>query len=213
MNNFNNMNLFNNMNMNNLINENNNMNQMMGNEGNINNQNMNNFMLNLIDQNIQMANQIAINNNILKMIIENPSSFNNLNNLFNENNQNLFGNNQIPFINFNINEMNKNSIQFINNVDFFPGKSNNKNNILFENTNGFKTNMIVPIDVKMSELFSAFFRKIKLMGYNVNKLEEFVFLFNGCIISLNEQRTISEYGLVERVNKIVFFEKNNIIGG
>ena len=38
-------------------------------------------MLALIEQNIQMANQIALNNNILKMIIENPQSVSESDNL------------------------------------------------------------------------------------------------------------------------------------
>ena len=84
---------------NNFINMNNNMIQMIG------NQNINNYILYLINQNKQMSDQIAINNNIIKMLIENPSSFNS-NNFFQENNQNLFGTNQIPFPNKDLNNIN-----------------------------------------------------------------------------------------------------------
>ena len=76
------MNMLNNhINMNNMINANV-PNQI------ISNQNLKSRMLTLIEQNIQMANQIALNNNILKMIIENPQSVSesdNLNQVYNQN--------------------------------------------------------------------------------------------------------------------------------
>ena len=76
------MNMLNNhINMNNMINANV-PNQI------ISNQNLKSKMLALIEQNIQMANQIALNNNILKMIIENPQSVSesdNLNQVYNQN--------------------------------------------------------------------------------------------------------------------------------
>ena len=71
----------NHINMNNMINDND-PNQI------ISNQNLKSKMLALIEQNIQMANQIALNNNILKMIIENPQSVSesdNLNQVYNQN--------------------------------------------------------------------------------------------------------------------------------
>ena len=169
------------------------MNQMMGNQGNINNQNMNNFMLNLINQNIQMANQIAINNNILKTLIENPSSFNNINNLFQADNPNISGNNQIAFKNINMNTMNKNLKDLIDSIDFFPGKSNNKCNVYFENPSGLRINMIVPRDVKMSDLIYVFYIKLQMIGYKIKKLDDYIFLFNGYTVSLNEQKNIYEY--------------------
>ena len=76
------MNMLNNhINMNNMINDND-PNQI------ISNQNLKSKMLALIEQNIQMANQIALNNNILKMMIENPQSVSesdNLNQVYNQN--------------------------------------------------------------------------------------------------------------------------------
>ena len=71
----------NHINMNNMINDND-PNQI------ISNQNLKSKMLALIEQNIQMANQIALNNNILKMMIENPQSVSesdNLNQVYNQN--------------------------------------------------------------------------------------------------------------------------------
>ena len=69
------MNMLNNhINMNNMINANV-PNQI------ISNQKLKSRMLTLIEQNIQMANQIALNNNILKMIIENPQSVSESDNL------------------------------------------------------------------------------------------------------------------------------------
>ena len=71
----------NHINMNNMINDND-PNQI------ISNQNLKSKMFALIEQNIQMANQIALNNNILKMIIENPQSVSesdNLNQVYNQN--------------------------------------------------------------------------------------------------------------------------------
>ena len=76
------MNMLNNhINMNNMINAN-------GPNQIISNQNLKSRMLTLIEQNIQMANQIALNNNILKMMIENPQSVSesdNLNQVYNQN--------------------------------------------------------------------------------------------------------------------------------
>ena len=68
--------------------------------------------------------------------------------------------------------------------------------------------------MKMFELLEAFFEKFKMSGYNFNNyiLEDYMFLFNGSLIPLKEQKTLIDYGLILPVNKIFFHRKNEIIG-
>ena len=67
----------------------------------------------------------------------------------------------------------------------------------------------------MVDLLHVFFEKFKNSGFNFNKrrLEDYDFLYGGHTISLKEQQTLFNYGLVHPVNKIVFSSKNNAIGG
>ena len=176
--------------LNNHINMNNMINANVPNQI-ISNQKLKSRMLTLIEQNIQMANQIALNNNILKMIIENPQSVSESDNLNQVYNQNPGMNEQNSF-------------------------NDNLCNVQFENTGSGKIlNVVVSRNMKMADLLHVFFEKFKNSGFNFNKgrLEDYVFLYGGHIISLKEQQTLFNYGLVHPVNKIVFCSKNNAIGG
>ncbi len=156
-------------------------------------------MLNLINQNIQMANQIAINNNILKMLMENSSPMNNNNQV---NNQNILRPNE-TLIRNNLKE-----------TDFLDGKSKEMCNVLFVDELESQTNLIVPIDIKMEDLLLKFWERLKKeKKLKVKNIKDYTFLYASQIININEQRTIYECGLNQRVNKIIYCIKNNTIGG
>jgi len=52
-----------------------------------------------------------------------------------------------------------------------------------------------------------------LLKIKIFDIEDYIFLHNGSIISLNEEKTIFDYGLRNVFEKIVFSQKNSIIGG
>ena len=102
-------------------------------------------------------------------------------------------------------------------IDFFPGYSNNRINIVFCNTGGIKINMVAPLEVQMKDLLKFFHINLQIYGQyiikkNIYKIEEYYFLYKGSIISLNEQKTISQLGMAKTVETIIFYSKNNIIG-
>ena len=171
-----------------------NINNMMLNQNIMNNlgQNKKDLILNLINQNIQLTNQIAINNNMIKEIIDNP--------------------------NFNMENINQKT-DFYNElykIDFFPGKNGEKINVLFEEENT-KINVVAPIGVTMKELIEIFYIKFQIDAIykkkNIFKLNDYNFFYKGCKISTNEKKTLKEYGLDNRVEHIVFYLKNVLIGG
>ena len=173
-----------NPNMNNMMNNMNDINNMM-----LSNQNNKEQILNLINQNIQMANQIVINNNMIKTLIENSN--------FGNNNQQSLYNSDIA------------------NLDFFPGNTGRKINVIFEYDRFTKLTIIAPIDAKMSELFKAFYIKFQLCAKSENKyignLNEYFFIHNGNSISLDEQRTLKEFGFIHPIEHIIFKTKNDLI--
>ena len=173
-----------------------NMNNMMNNLKDINNMMMSNQnnkeqLVNLINQNIQMANQIVINNNMIKTLIENS-------NFGNDNQQSLFNSN-------------------LSNIDLFPGNTGKKINVVFEYDSHTIITVITPIDTKMSELLKVFYIKFQLYAKsqkkNIRNLNEYFFIHSARIISLNEQKTLQEFGLVHPFEHIIFKLKNEIIGG
>ena len=87
-------------------------------------------------------------------------------------------------------------------------------NVYFESPNGIKINLIVSKNIKIAELLPIFFEKFESWGYNSKKnIEDYIYLFNGCAMQLNEQETLFNYGFVDTVNRIVFCLKKNMIGG
>ena len=103
-------------------------------------------------------------------------------------------------------------------IDFFPGYSDNRINIIFSDTSGVKINMVVPLEVQMKDLLKLFHIKLQIYGQliikkYIYKIEEYYFLYKGSIIQLNEQKTISQFGLANTVETIIFNTKNDIIGG
>ena len=192
---------FNNLNHN-LINPN--MNDMMNNFNNINNMMMNlpndnmnpsikQQILNLINQNTQMTELISMNNKMIKEMIENSDSGNN--------NKEK----DVPLKNFL-------------DIDFFPEYDGQRVNAIFSNTKGYKINIITPLKAKVKDLINAFHITLQIYGKyvmktNILKIKDYTFIWNGSIIPINEQKTLSEYGMIQNVINIVFNEKNNIIGG
>ena len=130
-----------------------------------------------------MANQIAFNENMIKSTMSQKTSIYNL----------------------------------TSKIDFFPRYKGKKLNIFFENSSGIKINIITPNDCKMKDLLTIFHIKLQMYGedYKIKifDLFEYYFLYNGYSISLNEEKTISEFGLSSSQEKIIFNLRNTIIGG
>ena len=183
-----------NPNMNDMMNNFNNINNMMMNLPNDNmNPNIKQQILNLINQNIQMTELISMNNKMIKEMIENSD----------------FGNNNkekdVPLKNFL-------------DIDFFPEYDGQRVNAIFSNTKGYKINIITPLKAKVKDLINAFHITLQIYGKyimktNILKIKDYFFIWNGSIININEQKTLSEYGMIQNIINIVFNEKNNIIGG
>ena len=183
-----------NPNMNDMMNNFNNINNMMMNLPNDNmNPNIKQQILNLINQNIQMTELISMNNKMIKAMIENSD----------------FGNNNkekdVPLKDFL-------------DIDFFPEYDGQRVNAIFSNTKGYKINIITPLKAKVKDLINAFHITLQIYGKyvmktNILKIKDYTFIWNGSIIPINEQKTLSEYGMIQNVINIVFNEKNNIIGG
>ena len=181
------MNYNNNMNLNNLMNMNNinTMNPMMLNQDD-NNMPQNELIKNLLIQNNQMANQIEINNNIIKSSLQKP-------------------------------KLEKISLfDLTKNIDFFPAYEGKKINIIFTNDSIKPINIVAPIGCKIKELLSVFHIKLQMFGKDNNikiwDLKDYIFIYNGHIMSLNEEKTINDFCSHE-VEKIIFKLKSEVIGG
>ena len=73
-----------------------------------------------------------------------------------------------------------------------------------------KINIITPINVKMKDLLAVFHIKLQMLGKDINlqigDLKDYIFVSNGRIIFLNEEKTVNEFGLDDC--SIVIFKKN-----
>ena len=178
---------------NSMINNYNNINNMMLNLPNDNmNPNVKQQILNLINQNIQMTEQISMNNKMIKSMIENAD-------FENDNNE-------------------ENKLKDFCRIDFFPGNYGQKINVVFEDNRGSKINMITPLDVKMKDLLSAFHIKLQIFDKYIYKtknyqLSDYSFIYRALKISLNEEKTLLEFGLNNPTEYITFFRNNVLIGG
>jgi len=187
-----NLNIINN-NLNNIINSLNNINNILINQQD-NNYTPINFIKSIINQNIQISNQISYNNNIINSTINNPLLFQKKNNIIEQNNQ-IHG--ILP---------REKEEEKLNIVDYFPGNKNERINIMFSNPDGSVINIIVPIDIKIKDLLSAYAKK---MGFNQNLLgKKFSFLFNGQTININEEKDLISFGLVDKAKITVFLPRN-----
>ena len=216
MNQMNNNNINNNMNYNDMINNinfnlnniNNYLNNIITSMNNINNillnQNNNNytpiiFIKEIINQNIQMVNQISYNNSIINLTINNPLFFPNQNNI------NVL-NNQIP--NSGVLPRSANIKEF---VDDFPGNNNVRINLIFETPNNKYIPIAAPVNIKVKDLLLTFAKKVKL---NPNLLKEkLIFIYDAQKINTNEEKDLISFGFCKSSNKIVVFDRNNMIGG
>ena len=116
--------------------------------------------------------------------------------------------------NDNFNKKNK-FYELINDLDFFPAYEGRKINIIFSNES-IKINVVTPLNCKIKELLNAFHIKLQIYGKDNNikimKLNEYMFICNGHLISLNEETTIFDLGSIDP-QFIIFKSKNEIIGG
>ena len=132
-----------------------------------------NAIENIIKQNINIKNQIEINNNILKSILANQSQFdNNLNILSQQGSNNLNGINE-----FNFNNETKNV---------------KMTNLHFERQDGLRINLVIPMNIKIKELFLKYIIRVGL-DEKVLREEKIVFLFNGFKMNIEDDRTFLEY--------------------
>ena len=172
----------------------NNINNMMMNLPNGNmNQNVKQQILNLINQNILMTEQISMNNKMLKTMIENSD----------------FGND---------NKEKEEPLKDFLDIDFFPGYDGKRVNVIFSDSRGIKMNIITPLTAKVKDLINTFHITLQIYGKyifktNILKLKDYYFIWNGSRIPINEQKTLSEYGMIQNIINIVFGDINSIIGG
>ena len=82
-------------------------------------------------------------------------------------------------------------------------------NILFESANGSTINIAIPVNIKAKDLLLAYANKI---GKDPKDLrEKFVFMFNNCKISIDEEKDLISYGL-ENTSLIRVYDMVNVIG-
>ena len=179
------------------------------NENNFNNDNMmmNNMMnmiqmqhlkkeliLKLVNQNNTLANLIEKNNSKIKKMVENQDL---------DNNDYEYFNNEIYYLDFR-------------QIDFFPNYNCDRINIAFENDSGLTITMFTPKYAPVKELLKAFYIKLQIIQKSksqaIHDLKDYYFIYNGSRLSLDEKRTISEYGFLSN-SKIVFGKNINVIGG
>ena len=163
----------------------NNFGSMPNNQNNNNNLNNNTMLMNLLNQNNQMANNIAMNNEMIKNILNSMK-----------------------------NEMEK---KFLN-IDLFPSDNKeNMMNVIFEGDDGTKINIVSPKDVKMKELLKIFYIKLQIYSLinekSIKKLKDYFFIVRGSIISLDDQRSAADFGLIDDLNRIIYRQRDNIVGG
>ena len=194
MNNQMNMNFMNN-NINNIYqnqmnNNMNNMNNINFMNNNLNNMNINNLnLMNMMFQNMLMmqGNYNNINNNNL-----NSNNFgNNINNNFNIFNNNNINNNIKNMMNPNDNKemINKKILPkntLLKGEFYVPDK--NKIDIYFESPLQLKVLLSSPPYLTINELFKNFAKKVGLNEKCLNT--SLMFIFNGSIIDINDQRSI-----------------------
>ena len=160
----------------------NNFQPMMPNQLN-DNLNRNEMINNLINQNSQMTNQIAINNNMLQNLLNSEMSLK-------ENKKNNF-------------------LSLLSEINFFPRYKGEIANIIFEDNTGIKINISAPNDAKMKDLLVIFYIKLQIYRLNhqinLDEMKDYIFLFNSQKISLDEEKSILDYGLTHKINKILFF--------
>ena len=77
---------------------------------------------------------------------------------------------------------------------------------MFNNPDGSRINIVVPIDIKIKDLFLVYAKK---MGVNQNLLgKKYFFCYNGRIVGINEEKDLISFGLVGQERIIVLFTGN-----
>ena len=174
-----------------------------------------------MNPNLNFLNNSMINNynNINNMMMNlpndnmNPSVKQQILNLINQNIQmteqismnNKMIKSMIENIDFENDNNEENKLKDFCRIDFFPGNYGQKINVVFEDNRGSKINMIILI-VKFFELNDVF----KTKNY---QLSDYSFIYRALKISLNEEKTLLEFGLNNPTEYITFFRNNVLIGG
>ena len=99
-------------------------------------------------------------------------------------------------------EMNFNPFMYVNSP---------KINLIFISTSNLKVNMVVPINLKLKDLFKTFIEKV---GLKENVLGSYInFVFNGTLIKVNDERTIWEAGMTTDYINVMVIDTSNLLGG
>ena len=93
-------------------------------------------------------------------------------------------------------------------IDLFQDYLGVKINIRFDASSGLQRVLLVPKDIKISELLSAYMKSIKLNDILIDK--EIIFLFNGSILRNDTEKNISEVG-IKKFSVVTVVDKNDII--
>jgi hypothetical protein len=216
-----------NNNMNNQINNNYmnyQMNNNMNNQMNINNANsllnnnyintpminnyMNNQMTDNINNQINNKNMTAQDNyyNFLCNTWNNLQFYKNMNNT-NEQNSQYFPN-KMKFVNNNLSKT-QNLLRQNLTFDIDYSQNQRKINILFETSSGHKITVLCNPKVRIKDLLRKYVEKI---GVSENAIDDsFYFLYNGCKIKKNENKTIEEMHMLN-CSVIIVIDKSAVLG-
>jgi hypothetical protein len=205
-------------------NMNNQMNNIMNNKMNINNANsllnnnyintpminnyMNNQMTDNINNQINNKNMTAQDNyyNFLCNTWNNLQFYKNMNNT-NEQNSQYFPN-KMKFVNNNLSKT-QNLLRQNLTFDIDYSQNQRKINILFETSSGHKITVLCNPKVRIKDLLRKFVEKI---GVSENVIDDsFYFLYNGCKIKKNENKTIEEMHMLN-CSVIIVIDKSAVLG-
>ena len=144
------------------------------------------MLINSLEQNSQLASQIIANNNMIKSIVNNYNSQSNIENRIYE-------------------------------IDLFPKYDGQRINIKF--IGDMDLTIHAPLNAPIKDMLTAAFIKMQIIGIdknmNINKIKDYNFFFNGHSLSLNENRTISEFGISNMSTIIIKkkYGKYGLLGG
>ena len=85
---------------------------------------------------------------------------------------------------------------------------NHKVNINFVNQKGKKVNLICPVNIRMKDLLVNY---INILGFEPNAFgDSIMFLYNGTIININDNRNVAEIGIFDGSYILVLVLKGEI---
>ena len=93
-------------------------------------------------------------------------------------------------------------------IDLFQDYLGEKINVGFNASSGLNKVLLVPKNIKISELFSAYMKSIKLNDILIDK--EIIFLFNASRLKNDPEKNISEVG-IKNFSVVTVFDQIGII--